>query len=223
MDRFLIAPFETGLQLNMKPNSIKASFCILYKYIQGGLMAKKYKLRKDIIDETGNKYGMLHVLKLSEKRSIRNPRGAYWDCLCECGNQCIVSGSHLRSHATRSCGCLITRNKENTGLNRLIERYEKRSYRAGMFFNLTREVFYKLIKGNCYYCGLEPQQKIKQYHNGQISLLYNGVDRLDSSRPYLPDNCVPCCKFCNRAKSDLSVEEFKRHIERIYKWNLIDS
>jgi hypothetical protein len=29
-----------------------------------------------------------------------------WNCVCDCGNSKTVEGSHLRSGATKSCGCL---------------------------------------------------------------------------------------------------------------------
>lgn len=36
----------------------------------------------------------------------------------------------------------------------------------------------------------------------------NGVDRVDSSRGYDKENIVPCCKICNRSKSDMSESDF---------------
>jgi hypothetical protein len=37
---------------------------------------------------------------------------------------------------------------------------------------------------------------------------YNGIDRLDSTKGYTADNCVPCAGNINIAKQSLSVEEF---------------
>jgi 5-methylcytosine-specific restriction endonuclease McrA len=35
-----------------------------------------------------------------------------------------------------------------------------------------------------------------------------GIDRVDNSIGYTPDNCVPCCTQCNRIKLDhLTYEE----------------
>ena len=50
----------------------------------------------------------------------------------------------------------------------------------------------------------------------------NGVDRIDSSLGYTIDNCVACCDKCNYAKHDLSTEDFKEWIIKIYN-NLICS
>lgn len=53
------------------------------------------------IDETGNKYGRLTVI-----RRDGNSSPAKWICQCECGNICSVIGSQLRFGNTNSCGCL---------------------------------------------------------------------------------------------------------------------
>lgn len=61
-----------------------------------------------IIDETNNKYGKLSVISMAH---IKN-HNAYWKCKCECGNEIIVSGNHLRSGHTKSCGCLKSAGEE---------------------------------------------------------------------------------------------------------------
>lgn len=57
----------------------------------------------NVIDLTGQKFGKLQVLKMSDKR--RN-RQTYWVCKCECGNVCEICGAELRNGDTQSCGCL---------------------------------------------------------------------------------------------------------------------
>lgn len=46
---------------------------------------------------------------------------------------------------------------------------------------------------------------------------HNGIDRVDSSKGYTLDNCVPCCSKCNYAKHEMSVEEFKEYITNVYQ------
>jgi len=50
-------------------------------------------------------------------------------------------------------------------------------------------------------------------------LIYNGIDRVDNAIGYLTDNCVACCKVCNRAKLQMSKNEFFDHIKKIYERN----
>lgn len=55
------------------------------------------------IDITGQKFGRLIVLNRTEKRNACGQ--VYWNCLCECGNICEISGTALRTGHTKSCGC----------------------------------------------------------------------------------------------------------------------
>ena len=53
------------------------------------------------IDEIGNNYGRLTVLNRVENKDKK----AIWNCICECGNKKLVSGTHLRTGHVVSCGC----------------------------------------------------------------------------------------------------------------------
>ncbi len=64
------------------------------------------------IDLTGQIFGKLTVMKLDHKHS---KNGAYWECQCDCGNICIISGKNIKQRNVLSCGCL---NKENGIKNR---------------------------------------------------------------------------------------------------------
>lgn len=89
--------------------------------------------------------------------------------------------------------------------------------------DLTREQVLALISGNCSYCGVEPVERLK-FHSRKkdghyfIKIVSNGIDRMDSSKPYTVENCVSCCKNCNYMKNALSVEEFKEHIRKVYNY-----
>lgn len=53
-------------------------------------------------DLTGNRYGRLTVVR-EVKRPGKGHR--YWLCKCDCGKEKVVSGTHLQSGHTKSCGC----------------------------------------------------------------------------------------------------------------------
>lgn len=57
------------------------------------------------IDETGNRYGKLVVISRNEDPSLQVDGRAMWNCQCDCGNKCVVSGRSLRVGHTASCGC----------------------------------------------------------------------------------------------------------------------
>lgn len=66
----------------------------------------------------------------------------------------------------------------------------------GKSWTLTFEEYKELIKLGCY------------YHGGKLNPTGIGLDRLDNSKGYLPDNVVPCCKECNEIKGDsLTADE----------------
>ena len=69
-------------------------------------------------------------------------------------------------------------------------------------FNLTEDQVENLIERPCFYCGKEQS---------------NGIDRIDSTKPYTTDNCVSCCSICNRMKNKFSLEIFLDKVEKIYK------
>ncbi len=68
-------------------------------------------------DLKGQKFGKLTVLSFAE---VKN-KYAYWNCLCDCGNEKCVRGSNLLSGQTQSCGCLnfSSHTKHREGKSRL--------------------------------------------------------------------------------------------------------
>lgn len=53
----------------------------------------------------------------------------------------------------------------------------------------------------CYYCG-----DVKNY---------NGIDRVDSSKGYILNNCVPCCEICNKMKLNYTVDSWILHMKKV--------
>lgn len=80
----------------------------------------KKRLASNFKDETGNKYGKLTVLYRT--KDLR-PGEARWHCKCDCGNECDVSGVHLRNKSVQSCGCLKYESKN--GIDETGNKYGK--------------------------------------------------------------------------------------------------
>lgn len=57
------------------------------------------------LDLTNQKFGKLTALK-SLNTPCKGGTSILWQCVCECGNHCIVSASHLTTGQTFSCGCI---------------------------------------------------------------------------------------------------------------------
>jgi hypothetical protein len=103
----------------------------------------------------------------------------------------------------------------------LYAHYKKAATNRSITFLISLEEFKNIIAKNCYYCGSEPNLSgtSKRYNKTDIQVKHNGVDRVDNSIGYIPDNCVPCCKFCNHMKRDYSKVDFLSHIKKIYVYN----
>lgn len=69
-----------------------------------GCLQKEAVKKLHFKDLTGQKFGKLTVLRVSDKET--NNTHTQWECQCECGNICIVSSDCLTRGLTQSCGCL---------------------------------------------------------------------------------------------------------------------
>ena len=65
---------------------------------------KKYN-EEHTINEIGNKYGKLLVISRNIDPEKASDGRAMWNCQCDCGNICVVSGKNLRNGHVSSCGC----------------------------------------------------------------------------------------------------------------------
>lgn len=84
-------------------------------------------------------------------------------------------------------------------------------------FELTFKQFYDLTQEDCHYCGLPAKDSnvTTAYKNSMAPFRYNGLDRVVCSLGYVLGNVVACCKYCNRAKNDLTYEAFLDLCERV--------
>lgn len=188
----------------------------------------------DAIDETGNVYGRLVVIRRAKgPRWNGKQRGAWWLCLCNCGKYKTVHGKHLRDGGTKSCGCLkeeeISRFKEmiakepsSAAAHSYYSNYRSKARRRKIQFDISEEEFIEITTTKCHYCGSSPEHKYnpsEKYNGGYIA---NGIDRKDSMLGYTKDNIVPCCSACNFAKGTMTYEEFMQLVKRIYLYWIAD-
>lgn len=73
-----------------------------------------------------------------------------------------------------------------------------------------------LIFKNCFYCGEPPKNKVFST-NRKNFIEVNGIDRIDNDKDYSKENIVTCCKICNYAKRDMTLEDFKQWVTKVYK------
>jgi hypothetical protein len=75
----------------------------------------------------------------------------------------------------------------------------------GIKFELSDDLFMKLILQNCHYCGRYYSQ-INSYGEEYSKM---GIDRIDSNGDYTENNVVTACAICNRMK-------YIRYIPKIF-------
>ena len=182
-----------------------------------------------MIDLAGKRFGKLLVIKQLKERGNRGQ--IRWECICDCGNKHVTSGESIRSGKSKSCGCnrLTPPNKEkDRELAVWKQLYNstiiKRSKKSGSVSDILFDDFLKISKQKCHYCGLQSSNISTDIRSGKkISdtiIKYNGIDRKDSSKGYLKDNSVACCKYCNTAKNTMTQKEFMQFIKRVYEYNI---
>ncbi len=166
---------------------------------------------KPYVDISGQRFGRL----VAKEKAFRSNGSTRWLCVCDCGKDCIVGLSQLKSSNTFSCGCLRKemaakqlgkRRRAVFGftdvkLGKTYTYYTRNARKRGHKWEITTKEFEEALKAPCFYCGYS---------------LKVGIDRVDSHRSYNNKNIVACCTSCNQAKNDKSVEEFADWVKRIH-------
>ncbi len=174
-------------------------------------------------DITGQKFGYWTAVRRNGADKHSSPK---WDVKCCCGEEGNVLKANLLKGTSKSCGCqqrsLTKKNRTITNIlppgeasmKQLWHAYRRGAISRGLAYEITVEEFGILTKKNCTYCGDPPSSTNKiPSLNGYYT--YNGVDRYDNTIGYVFSNCVPCCKRCNYAKRDSTIEEFYEWILRL--------
>jgi len=181
-------------------------------------------------DLMGQRFNRLTVIDYlgSQYQNGRSGTSIMWRCQCDCGNIVDIPASHLMTGHTQSCGCLGLSKLLGGGHNKLDEglaaahvllyNYQKSARQRGYSWKIEPRLFLELTSSHCHYCGCAPSQvqtaNGKRNYNGNY--VYNGVDRIDNTKGYQPDNVRPCCKHCNVAKASMTEDDFFDWIKRVY-------
>jgi len=138
---------------------------------------------------------------------------------------CVMCGKHFESFATshkkESVKCKHCQSQQQEQDAKRIDRervfkkemlrhpdtyykhYERGALKRDLLFELTIEQFTSIIAKECFYC------------NHHVKDEANGIDRVDNTKGYVVDNCVPCCEMCNRIKLHFELDFFLEHIKQI--------
>jgi len=151
--------------------------------------------------------------------------GNRWKYICVCGKQGLTWTFHLSKNKPKSCGCKnhdkkrlksfrVQKGPGYASLSQAYGFYKHSAKKKQRTFEITLDLFMEVVKRNCYYCGVEPNNHFKTEYDSEATVMH-GIDRVDSSKGYELSNIVTCCKICNIAKRDLTVDKFKDWVIRI--------
>jgi len=167
------------------------------------------------IDLTGKRFGKLTVLSFNKKEKGHY----YWNCICDCGTECVKDGDRLRRLETKSCGCyrasrVTTHGKHNSRIYRIwrdmktrcscpsAKAYERYGGRGINYIAEWEEFepFYNWAINNGYKDGLT-------------------LDRIDYNGNYEPSNCKwSTMKEQSRNTSKNTLVTYKNETHCLAKW-----
>lgn len=140
----------------------------------------------------------------------------YFKVKCtKCGHEHVKLYNPTQWNITEGCA-YCNKKFDDSFINDVYKRYVDGARQRNLSWEISPDLFLKLINSKCRYCGAEPQFRERHLWNTTKSGYYTGIDRVDSSLGYTEQNVVPCCSTCNMMKNKLSVNDFKNHIEHIY-------
>lgn len=181
-------------------------------------------MKKVTEDLSGQKFGRLLVLRKNKKMS--RSRGWSYHCQCDCGKEVSTPvGAKLKNGCTASCGCL---RKENV---RLGQQYGNRhpawtghegltgakwsqivscAKQRTISIELTiAEAWAQFVKqaGKCALTG-EALKLPVTLNDMKTSVQTASLDRIDSTKPYTPDNVQWVHKNINYMKASMAQTDF---------------
>lgn len=150
--------------------------------------------------EIGQKFGILTVLEIGSSGAGKS---RWVNCLCDCGIKHRTDAGRLYRGVTRRCQRCANNpyySVQESHVRKQFVNYKGGANRRGYDYKLSLDEFREIYLKDCFYCGISPAK---------------GIDRQDNSQGYLLKNCVPCCKYCNLAKRDMSERDFLSWVARI--------
>jgi hypothetical protein len=175
---------------------------------------------KNLPDYSGRKFGRWSVIEEVKDRPRIN--GRWWRLKCACGTEKVDTISNIGPGHSLSCGCW----KHDAQDHRLMDDgqstrnmirglYKISARKRGLAWEITDALFDELTKGDCHYCGVPPCTTRRKDSRSGSFVVYNGVDRKDSTLGYAEGNVVSCCKTCQYAKRSLPYAEFLSYLGRV--------
>lgn len=153
-------------------------------------------MKKQRLDIVGKTFGLLTVIEFAYTNRHKQ---SMWRCKCECGNERIVSGSHLVSGRSKSCGCLKIKLRTERGTTHGMRHTRIYKIWTGMksrCYNPSVSCFKDYGGRGITVCD-EWKNSFESFYEWAIANGYNPnvkwsectIDRIDVNGNYEPSNC----------------------------------
>lgn len=146
-------------------------------------------MSRRLIDLTGKRFGLLVVRARSPDKAVR----VKWICICDCGNETVVEGQHLRNGATTSCGCY-----HSAELSQRCKKHGESNTRLySIWCGMRGRCLFENHSAYPYYGGrgitICPEWlNFNVFQSWALSTGYQDnleIDRIDNEKGYQPGNC----------------------------------
>lgn len=139
-------------------------------------------MNRNTIDLSGQRFGRVVVASFSHSND-----GVFWKCICDCGQETIAKGAHLRFGQVRSCGCTkFTHAMSQTRLYKIWAGIKKRCY------GKNSKSFLDYGGRGIAMCD-EWRKDFLPFYNWAEKNGYSAnltIERIDHSGNYCPENCT---------------------------------
>ena len=186
-------------------------------------------------ERINNSFTLIKEIKKEKIWGGKNVIDYQWECKCDCGEIFYSRSKEIQKRiGCKKCTASkrnIERSLKKHGITnkaiktRIFKEYKNGAEKRSLDFKIDFNDFIRLSEQNCFYCGAEPviHESDKKYISKIIEpWKRNGIDRIDTKKGYVLDNCVPCCSKCNYAKHDLEINEFKDWVKKCYEHLLLE-
>ena len=228
-ERFRMQCQKCGYEFDMTVQQLRNYKCSPTDYCKNCKKPSDYKTKHQPGEILGNCFELVEF-----------QGGNTWLVKCiKCGKVQEQSISNMKKHKKDTCFYCEhpDSNKPAVGRTRMAEmpideriyyyyknKIEQENSKSNIKYKewkLSLKEYSNLIHQNCFYCGSSPTtdniwNKSSKRKGDSELIAINGIDRVNSDKGYVLENCVPCCPCCNSMKSDLPAEQFLKQINKIY-------